>query len=140
MATAIVGLIGVIIGGLLNAGVSLLVERRQRATAARVAARLVGVEMARNLWAARKTMETKSMSWMRHDLSDDQWRSHRQELAAVLGTDKWMTLASYYIGVEKAHGLVQAAGQTDAWPEAATPSLQALIDLSPEALASVESW
>lgn len=85
MAEAVFGLIGVIIGGFISSGATLLLERRRERMAARVGARLVREDLLRAaLWIEDALGEDR---WV-HDpalrLEDDAWREQRSHLAAAM--------------------------------------------------------
>ena len=57
MTEAIFGLLGVIVGGFLNGGVSLLVDHRSRKATGKIAARMLLSEITNNEIAAKLSLE-----------------------------------------------------------------------------------
>jgi hypothetical protein len=96
MTEAIFGLAGVVIGGLLNGGVSLMVEHRREKREARTAARLLEGEVAeiRAMWdIAKKT------SWAGEPLTDFEkpvWLEWRAVLATSAPHAVWHATCGVY--------------------------------------------
>jgi len=109
MTEAIFGLIGVLIGGLLNGGVTYLTERRRQAGDAKVAARLVADELEVNEVALGSCEKQKSLSIMSR-ASVSEWRKHRGTLAAALTDDEWRSLRSVFNMYEQLILMGQVSG------------------------------
>ena len=99
MTAAIFGLLGVIVGGVLNGVVTWRIERFRKRQEARAAARLANVELgdARSgfdAYAFRPGPET--MVRLVSLLADDAWRDHRGVLARVLDPPEWLAVSAAY--------------------------------------------
>ena len=77
MTEAIFGLIGVVVGGLISGGLSLILEWRKERVAARVAARLVREDLlpvslmiedvfGGRAWLQRSDRQSRERSWVEH--------------------------------------------------------------------------
>ncbi|SRR5579863_172867 len=94
MNAAAIGLIGVIVGALLAGVVNLVLDRRRRIAEARIAARLIDVEL--------KSAETKINSavgaahWWIGDLLREAWRKHQSRLATNVSADALEAVAEAY--------------------------------------------
>lgn len=106
MTEAIFGLIGVVVGGLISGGISLILERRKEHVTARVAARLVredllpvslGIEDVFNgrVWSQRPDRRSRERSWA----------EHRSRLATVMEYSDYASVVQAQI----------AADRFDAW-------------------------
>lgn len=106
MTEAIFGLIGVVVGGLISGGISLILERRKEHVTARVAARLVredllpvslGIEDVFNgrVWSQRPDRRSRERSWA----------EHRSRLATVMEYSDYASVVQTQI----------AADRFDAW-------------------------
>jgi hypothetical protein len=96
MTEAIFGLIGVIIGGLLNGGVTYLTAKKQRQTEALIGARLIHSEIESNQLATQLSLEAKTWDHFRFGIKIDDWLTHREALAGVLNDVDWSALDDYY--------------------------------------------
>jgi hypothetical protein len=101
---ALIGLAGVVIGGLLNGGVSWFFERRKRADERRAVARLLLVEVGDAGSTAAAVLrfgrwgepaeDPKQVEWAL-------WQTHRKELATLIDRNEtWGNLANLAISVE----------------------------------------
>lgn len=99
MTEAIIGLLGVIVGGFINVGVSFVQEKRERRQGARVAARLVLAELERNGVVLHVAGQDKTWRTLQR-LDDTEWANHREQLAGALPSPDWEALyrAYYWIG------------------------------------------
>lgn len=91
---ALFGLLGVIVGGVLNTWLGLIVERHRTSSAARVAARLIRNELL--LIAARATATCENDIYG-PEVGDEpfdiaQWNEGKTTLAAVLSEAEWATI------------------------------------------------
>ena len=97
MTTAIVGLVGVIIGGIINGAVTALLQRRTERADRRSAARLVRSELVRfhslALEAARRSPD--DLPQLRN-ATPTLWQGHRATLARALGDEQWELVARAY--------------------------------------------
>ncbi len=94
MTAAIFGLVGVIIGGLLNGAMTAWQARRQEKADGRVAARLVYVEL-RDIYllgAAAATLEVPRQT----PFPTPAWQNHQAVLARALSDEAWETVCGAY--------------------------------------------
>ncbi|HEV8459578.1 MAG TPA: hypothetical protein VGQ38_02630 [Gaiellaceae bacterium] len=101
MGAAIFGIIGVIVGGLINGAVSWLAQRRKEESTALSAKRLVATEL--GTWvtlaraaAARPPDELPQL----RNATPKIWQSNRGVLARSLGDVEWELLATAYAHVD----------------------------------------
>lgn len=90
---ALVGLLGVVVGGLVNGYVALYLERVREARASQVAARLVQDDL--QFVAAHISTTLKSgnlLPELREGLGIEDWRERRELLAGPLNSDDWNVL------------------------------------------------
>lgn len=93
MQTALIGVLGVLLGGFLNASFSYLLARRAERQKTKTAARLVLPELLENQQKLRSALESKR--WRHIDFRSERWKRH--ELAIASGFDQdWTLLASVY--------------------------------------------
>ncbi len=93
---AIFGLLGVIVGGLLNGGVGLFTEHRRRKAEAKVAARLLYSEIEGNQLTSYLTLSAGKWTHAKVGFSVEEWNLHRTVLASVLSDDDWTAMDNYY--------------------------------------------
>jgi hypothetical protein len=139
MTEAIFGLIGVVIGGLLNGGVSFLVRKRQEKDEARVASRLVQVEIEWNQRNVEGALEAGTWDRIRTSVTTDEWEQHRTVLAAVLKDLEWSSLNAYYTPAQLAVTLAatfEAGNQLGEQKE----NLQKLFARGVEAIAAIRRY
>lgn len=105
MTVAIFGLIGVIVGGVLNAVVSVVIEKRGQRAAGKVAARMLATEMEINDWAVSTALTDQSTSTLDR-LKDIQWLARREILAGVLSDAAWAATEDYYTSVGTAREML----------------------------------
>jgi hypothetical protein len=99
MAEAVFGLLGVLVGGLLNGGVAWIGERRRLKAEAKVAARLVASEVEVNVIAVESALKRSKLVQL--DLgSRAQWGKNRAILAAVISDEEWSGLDNFYMLLE----------------------------------------
>ena len=101
MAAAIFGIIGVIVGGLINAVVSWLAQRRKDESTALSAKRLVATELGTWLTLARAAASRppEELPQLRK-ATPKIWQSNRGVLARSLSDDDWELLATAYAHVD----------------------------------------
>jgi hypothetical protein len=105
MAIAIFGLVGVVIGGLLNGGVTWLAERKREKRAARVQARALLMLLLSGEIALQQTADKGRVSLPR----DLPARIHGLDLGALasqVDDDAWMYIASAQYLIEQASSTV----------------------------------
>ena len=100
MSAGIFALIGVVTGGLLNAGVTYLFDRRGSQRAAKTASRLVYQELMVNGAAIEVAASHREWEPLIEHLDLGDWEANRQVLAASLTDEEWTHLvrAYYFIG------------------------------------------
>jgi hypothetical protein len=91
MTEAIFGLVGVIIGGMLNGGITWLVDRHRSKGAVKVAARLVLSELEMIEVSATSALQSANCSQLTFG-DNAEWIEHRATLAAELPDDEWSAL------------------------------------------------
>lgn len=102
MTEAIFGLIGVVVGGLISGGLSLILEWRRERVAARVAARLVredllpvslGIEdvFDGRAWSQRSDRQSRERSWV----------EHRSRLATVMKYEDYAAVVQAQIAADR---------------------------------------
>src|ERR1017187_1506016 len=101
MTAAIFGLVGVIVGGVINGAVTAVLQRRTEGSDRRSAARLVRSELVRfrslALVAARHSPEHLPQL---HQTTPVIWESYRAVLARVLTDEDWVLVARAYAHVD----------------------------------------
>ena len=108
MTEAIFGLVGVLVGGFLNGGVSWLADRRTRTSEGRVAARLVSSEIQLNNIHLRRAIEREQGSYVSSSVRDSDWEKHRATLALLLEDQAWSCIEHYYLVLEQLVELTKA--------------------------------
>jgi hypothetical protein len=96
MTAAIFGLVGVIVGGLLNGSVTYLLDKKKRKTNAKVAARLLHSEIQSNQICSRLSLDHRTWSHIRVGLTNEVWLEKRDALAEGLHDPDWIRLDAYY--------------------------------------------
>jgi hypothetical protein len=93
---AILPLVGVVIGALLNVVISAAANRKRRAREAKVAARLVGEDLMRFLAASGVGLGARRWEAMATALGEEEtfldWTEHRARLAEELSAEEWRLL------------------------------------------------
>lgn len=124
MTEAIFGLVGVIVGGVLNGVLSWLAElskqkkdaktaAEQRDREAKVAARLVLAEVEGNSVGRSRSLETKLWAGIKSLMTHRDWDAYRGALAVSLEDSLWGDLTAYYsIVAEFVEQAEQAQGQS----------------------------
>ncbi|NUU15757.1 hypothetical protein HP550_00645 [Cellulomonas humilata] len=101
MTGAIFGLIGVVVGAMLNLVVLTLRERSTTKSAARAAARLVGTELLTFATVIRATRSRDPADLPQVKLLDTTaWTAYREVLARVLPDQSWTLVALAYAHVD----------------------------------------
>lgn len=93
MLVALIGVLGILLGGFLNASFSYLLARRAEGRLARTAARLVLPELLENRQLLTSGLESKR--WRYIDFRSTRWQQHEPVIATGFG-DEWALLASVY--------------------------------------------
>jgi hypothetical protein len=116
MGSAVVGLVGVIVGALLSGSTAFLMARRGEAQQARAAARLLEAELrsvAGNLHLLIASLKvTDNYADLRELLRlppQTAWDGHKPLLAATLGATEWYAVAAAYESIDT----LRAASATD---------------------------
>lgn len=112
MSQAIVGLIGVVIGGLLTGGVEFALERRRERRSGTAAARLV-MESLDDIDSFIKASLARR-AWLGDPseiLSNAAWSEHRVVLAEAPGFDGWYPVAGAWGWIVKLRRLVDLFGE-----------------------------
>jgi hypothetical protein len=106
MTAAIFGLVGVIVGGLINAAVAAWQARQADKASARTGARLVALE----LGGAAAVLMLNPHQEGRRQFSDAAWRAYRDALARTLSDEDWDVLTQAYEVIEgsDAHVIARA--------------------------------
>jgi hypothetical protein len=87
LTTAVFGLVGVIVGGLLNLWVSLRLERRREIRAARTAALLVMADAVRSLHSLKRARKRNEWALLPARIRLGEWSKHRELLYSTLRLD-----------------------------------------------------
>lgn len=103
MSAALAGLIGVLVGSLLNIAGGLLLARRREARELRTAARLVVRELEEIQGALRWARRDGRWGWL-FDLPNERWLTHEQLLASSLGRDDWRSVSDLYESIRPLPG------------------------------------
>lgn len=101
MAEAIFGLIGVIVGGLLNGGITWLTERKQQRAGAKTAARIVIAEIRDNERTLELALEKRNWDYLKDAVSLQAGTEHRASLAGTLNDDGWLAFDHYYARIRE---------------------------------------
>jgi hypothetical protein len=97
MTEAIFGLVGVVIGGLLNGSVAWIAERTRSKRAARIVIRLVAVEIEENHISIDMGLNQETFAQMKFAAGTAAWDAWRETLADVLPVAEWNVVCSYYV-------------------------------------------
>ena len=118
MTAAVFGLIGVIVGGILNAATTAFLQRRIDRSNERSAARLVRSELVRfrSLAVAAGHWAPDQLPQL-HDIAPVLWQSERAVLAGALSDDDWSAVAHAYAHVDALASVLvfEADGGLEAW-------------------------
>jgi hypothetical protein len=112
VTAAIFGLLGVLVGGVLNGVVQWRLDIARQRAAARGARRLVGEEMLRDLTAIASSVSHGTTVLLR-ELSKDAWAQHREALAGVVTDDEWFRLVEGYASVQIVREIAPVALDAD---------------------------
>ena len=104
MEVAIVGLVGVIVGGLITGGFQVFVEWRKQRRSGQHAKRLVCGELLNASLLLRTTATRPSKTWpylleVASVLPISAWQEHRAHLSDVVDEDLWNRLVLIYAGI-----------------------------------------
>jgi hypothetical protein len=110
MTAAIFGLVGVIIGGLINAAVAAWQARRADKASARTGARLVALELGDAAAVLRLNPGAAAHQEGRQQFSGAAWHAYRDALARTLSDEDWDVLTQAYEVIEgsDAHVIARA--------------------------------
>jgi hypothetical protein len=100
MLAAVFGLIGVVVGGLLNAAVTAWQARRADVASARVAARLVDLELREAAAILVLNQHANRLSQADSPFSNVAWRKYQDVLARALSDRSWDAVATAYEVIE----------------------------------------
>ena len=118
MTAAIFGLLGVIVGGVLNALVAAWQQRRLQQSDRRAAARLVRSELVYFLAAGETVAEGRADQLPKlRSATTELWQSNRSVLAQTLGRKEWARVARAYAYVEQLLSLMvfELDGRLEGW-------------------------
>jgi hypothetical protein len=109
MTAAIFGLIGVLVGGVLNGAVSWLIELSRQRDAARASARLLSHELRGNLRVLDEAIGLVGKSKERpeaaadklRELSQTQWTEHKSRLAQGLRAEDFELISGAYVNLHE---------------------------------------
>jgi hypothetical protein len=104
MTAAIFGLVGVIIGGLINAVVAAWQARRADKASARTGARLVALELGDAAAVLMLNPGAAAHQEGRQQFSDAAWHAYRDALARTLSDEDWDVLTEAYEVIEGSDG------------------------------------
>jgi hypothetical protein len=90
---ALIGILGIFLGGFLNASFSFLLARRAERRETKTAARLVLPELLENRERLESALEAKR--WRHIDFRTGRWRQHELSIASGFGPE-WGLLATVY--------------------------------------------
>ena len=100
MTAAIFGLLGVIVGAVVNGAVSYVLGRQRERAEGRAAARLVGFELRDHASTLRAVLDRRSWEALGPRPPDtSEWDAHRAVLARVFDDDEWSTIAQAYSSI-----------------------------------------
>ena len=99
MTTAIIGLVGVLVGGLINGFAAAVAERRRDGRACRATSRLLGRELTGALYGVR---EWRRCNHVPDQLRDDvlrfpAWKQYHEVAARTLPPDAWEAVSDAYL-------------------------------------------
>lgn len=135
MTEAIFGLIGVIIGGLLNGSVAWLTDRHRSKGAVKVSARLVLSEL--EMIEVSATSALSSANYGQLTFGDNaEWIEHRATLAAELPDEEWSALDNCFAFFAHMKTMAEAGTQWDDENKRAMESLVAKTKWCVKALRS----
>lgn len=136
MTEAIFGLVGVIIGGLLNGGVAWLTDRHRSKGAVKVSARLVLSELEMIEVSATSALSSANYSQLTFG-SNTEWIEHRATLAAELSDEEWSALDNCFAFF--AHMKTMAEGGTK-WDDESKRAIESLIAKAKWCLKALRSY
>jgi hypothetical protein len=101
MTAAIFGLVGVVVGAVINAAMTGLLQKRTEASDRRTAARLVRSELVRYRSLAQEAaLRPADQLPQLQEAAPVIWQSYRAVLARALREDEWSTVARAYAHVD----------------------------------------
>jgi hypothetical protein len=103
VTTGLFVLAGVVVGGLVTGGVTYALELRREGASARVALRLLEIELAIAGSVADEVLEKQSWwaAW-KFERAHRAWNEYRAEAARVLSVDEWVKVSIGFYGVDAA--------------------------------------
>jgi hypothetical protein len=140
MTEAIFGLVGVVIGGLLNVGVAYVAERRERKTDVKVSARLLYSEIKLNQICIRLSLKNEAWGAVKDGVLRDDWIDHRATLASVLTEDEWGTIDDYFAHLVTMVQLAEMCSYDEAIEETELKTMQRLNELGNNSLEVVGKY
>jgi hypothetical protein len=106
--SAVFGLLGVLLGGLLTGAVTWRLERLQIQHATRASARLLGDSLARVGVAAEAIRRTGKLKFLDRGSAEillRDWEQHRERLAGSLTVEEWNAVAECIVNVRELVGM-----------------------------------
>jgi hypothetical protein len=100
VTTGLFVLAGVVIGGLMTGGVNYALERRREQASARVALRLLDVELAIAAASSDSILKDGRWSSWNFERAHRAWDEYRADAARVLSTDDWTKVSMGFYGIE----------------------------------------
>lgn len=112
MSEAVIGLVGVVVGGVLTGGTNLALEWRRERRAGRAAARLVHAALTdANAFVEASIFQRMWVGDPVEALADDVWSEHRTSLAEAPGFDGWYPVAGAWCWIGQLRHLVELFGE-----------------------------
>jgi uncharacterized membrane protein YcfT len=140
MTEAIFGLIGVLIGGLLNVGVAYVAERRVRKADVKVSARLLYSEIKLNQVSVRLALQEKRWGPAKTDVLRDDWIDHRATLANLLTEGEWSMIDDYFGGIGTMVSLAALCDYDEAIGDTERKTMQGLNERGDQSLEIVAKY
>src|SRR3954454_18419474 len=104
MASAIFGLVGVVVGGLLTGALSLWQQRRSDRAEARAASRLLSAELSeQHLFLDALVRRGPEATGPNHLPAVAAWPEHRAGMARLLDDETWQAVAGAYVELGLLH-------------------------------------
>jgi len=131
---ALIGLIGVIVGGLITGGFQLLLAWRKEQRARRQAKRLIDGELFSASVFLRNTTSSPDATWpylpdATSTLSTSAWKEHRVFLADAVNTDLWNRLVVTYAELEVEQRRFTMASQLPSGTPLTEPVIKGMNDM-----------
>jgi hypothetical protein len=112
MAQAIIGLVGVVIGGVLTGGVEFVLERRREGRRGRAAARLIHAELSDI--AAYVEASLFRRAWLADPaeaLQGEAWKDRKSALAEAPGFDGWYPISGAWGWINQLRQILELSGE-----------------------------